>query len=343
MTGQSENAFGLIENGPLDQELRIRDSDVAVTVGFVRHAVDRLGRRHLLVPLAEGQEATEDRNSYGVSLSGRELVDRNRCERFLDVACEMVELRDLFAVFCDDLLERLSTENAPPAAVCSAVLERWRELFNPGRGALLGSDALVGLLAELHVLERVAAQSPGRAVQIWTGPDKARADFTGARAAVEVKATTGRDRVAVVIHGLNQLNQAQLEDVYLYVEQLEAVPVGGDSVPESISRLLSVGVDRAGLMKGLATIGYLDRDAEAYRRVRFNLLSSRTFRATAPGFPRLVPTALVDPSLADRIFRVSYTIDLTDTAAVPGYLAAIHPALDHLLTGPARDPADQAI
>jgi hypothetical protein len=343
VTRLSESAFGLIEKGPLQQELRIRDSDISVSGGVVRHAVDRLGRRHLLVPLADGQEAAEDRNSYGVSLSGRELVDRNRCQRFLDVACEMVELRDLFAVFCDDLLERLSAETAPPAAVCSDVLERWRELFNPRWGALLGSEAIVGLLAELHVLEQVAALSPSRAVQIWTGPDMARADFTGARAAIEVKAATGRDRVTVVIHGLHQLDQAQLEDVYLYVEQLEAVPVGGDSVPEAISRLLSAGVDRAGLMRGLATIGYQDRNAEAYRRVRFNILSSRTFRVTAPGFPRLVPAALADPGLADRIFRVTYTIDLTDTSVVPGHIAAIQPALDHLLMGPARDPTDQAI
>lgn len=335
MTGPSEDAFGLIENGPLKQELRIRDSDVTVAGGSVRHAVDRLGRRHLLVPLAGGQEATEDRNSYGVSLSGRDLVDRNRCERFLDVACEMAELRDLFAVFCDDLLERLAADSGPPAAVCSAVLERWRELFNPRRGALLGSEALVGLLAELHFLEQLAARSPRRAVDLWTGPDKARTDFTGGHAAVEVKAATGRDRVAVVIHGLHQLDQAQLEDAYLYVEQCEAVPVGGDSVPDVVSRLLSAGVDRAGLVRGLSMVGYVDRDAEAYRRVRFSVLSSRTFRVTTPGFPRLVPAALADPSLADRIFRVSYTIDLTDAAAVPGHLATIEPALDHLLTGSA--------
>jgi Putative PD-(D/E)XK family member, (DUF4420) len=343
MTGLSENAFGLIENGRVEQELRIRDSDVTVAGGSVRHAVDQLRRRHLLIPLADGQGATEDRNSCGVSLSGRELLDRNRYERYLDVACEVVELRDLFAVFCDDLLEHLSVENAPPAAVCSSVLERWRELFNPQRGALLGSEALAGLLAELRVLEQVAARSPARAVQVWTGPDKARADFTGTRAAVEVKATTGRDRVAVVIHGLRQLDQAQLEDVYLHVEQFETVPTGGDSVPEAVSRLVSAGVDRVGLMRGLATIGYLDSDADAYRRVRFNVLSSRTFRVTAPGFPRLVPAALADPGLAERIFRVIYTIDVTDSVAVPGHLASIEPALDHLLTGPAIDSADQTL
>src|SRR5262249_48865292 len=162
--------------------------------------------------------------------------------------------------------------DAPPAAVCSSVLERWRELFNPRRGALLGSDVLVGLLAELHVLEQIAARSPSRAVGTWTRPDKARADFPGSSAAIEVQAATGRRRVTVVIHGLYQLDEAPLEAVYLYVEQFETVPTGGDSVPEAVSRLLSVGVDRSGLMKGLAAVGYLDRDADAYRRIRFSVL-----------------------------------------------------------------------
>jgi hypothetical protein len=334
MTGPSENAFELIENGPPEQELRIRDSDVTVAGGSVRHALDRLGRRHLLVPLAIGQEATEDHNSCGISLSGRELVDRNRRGRYVDVACELAELRDLFAVFSDDLLERLEVEVAPPAAVCSAVLARWRELFNPRRGPLLGREALVGLLAELHFLEHIAERSPARAIDLWTGPDKARADFTGARAAIEVKATTSRDGVEVVIHGLRQLDEEHLEDAYLYVEQFEAVPTGGDSVPEAISRLLSAGVNRAALMTSLAALGYADSDADAYRRMRFDRLSTRTFRVTAPGFPRLIPAALSVPSLAERIYHVNYTIDVTDIGTVPGHLVTLDPALEHLLMGP---------
>ena len=96
-------------------------------------------------------------------------------------------------------------------------------------------------------------------------------------------------------------------------------------------------------MRGLAAAGYLDSDVPAYRHIRFSRLSSRTFRVTAPGFPRLVPAALADPGLAERVFRVTYTIDVTDSAAIPGHLDTIHPALDHLLTGSGLDPADQAL
>jgi len=331
MTGPSELSFEVIEKGALKEDLRIRDSDVSVAGGAVRHAIDRSGRRHLLIPLTEGQAAAEDHGSCGVSLSGRDLIDADRTERYLDVACEAADLRDLFAVFCDDLLNRLATEAAPPAAVSSSELGRWRALFNPVRGALLGSEALAGLLAELHVLEQLARRVPSQAVRLWTGPAKGRVDFTGARAGIEVKATTGRDRAIVAIHGLRQLDETDLDDLYLYVEQLEPARIGGDSVPDAVARLLSAGVDRPALLTSLADVGYQDADASSYRLVRFEVRSSRTFMVTAPGFPRLVPAALADPGLADRLFRVSYAIDVTEAVALPGHLATIQPALEHLL------------
>jgi hypothetical protein len=267
------------------------------------------------------------------------LLDKGHLDRYQDVMCESFELRDLFAVFSDDLLQRLSIETAPPAAVCTAVLDRWRELFSASRGALLGEGALAGLLAELHVVERIACRDAGNAVAIWTGPDKARSDFMGARAALEVKATTAREIILVEIHGLHQLDHAQLEDLYLYVEQFERVPVGGDNLPDAVERLLEMGVDRAGLLNGLAATGYYASDADAYRHVCFKLVSERTFRVTATGFPKLVPAALADPALADRIFRVNYTIDLTDTTVVPGHIPSLEPAVEHLLAGPPDDPA----
>ena len=90
---------------------------------------------------------------------------------YIDVACEEADLRDLFAIFCDDLLDRLEEDPAAPAAVCVSVLDRWRDLFNPEAGRLLGEQALVGLLAELHVLERVADRAQGSALRLvdWTG------------------------------------------------------------------------------------------------------------------------------------------------------------------------------
>jgi hypothetical protein len=329
--GPSEAAFEVIENGAITQDLRIRDSDVTLTGGSVRHAIDRLGRRHLLVPLAADEPAAEDHGSCGVSLAGRELLDKGHQERYQDVVCESADLNDLFAVFCDDLLTKLAIKADQPAVVCSHALERWRALFNPSRGAMLGPEALAGLLAELHVLELIAARAPSGAVALWTGPDQARADFSSATAAIEVKATTRREGVIVAIHGLRQLEEPQSADLYLFVEQFEITRNGQDSVPDAVARLLSSGVDRVGLLTGLNAVGYQDMNAAAYRLIRFDTSSRRTFRVTEAGFPRLVPTSLTDPNLADKIFRVSYLIDVTNAMAIPGNLITIEPALDHLL------------
>jgi hypothetical protein len=331
MNEASENAFSLIEDGSVALGLRMRDSDVVVPGGYVSHAVDVVGRRHLLIPLAGEQQPIADYHSHGVSLSPRELEDARGITRYIDVVCEEADLRDLFAIFCDDLLDRLAVAAAAPSAVCVSVLDRWRELFNPNRGRLLGEQALVGLLAELHVLEQIAGRDLGSALRLWTGPDKARADFTGSLAALEVKATTNRERATVAIHGIQQLDQGPLEDVYLHVEQFERVPAGGDSVPDAVRRLLAVGLNRGELLSGLAAVGYLEGDREAYAFFRFELTATRTFRASAPGFPRLVPRSLADPGLALRIHEVRYSIDVSDAESVAGHLPTIDPALDHLL------------
>lgn len=331
MSEASESAFSLIEEGHAPRGLRMRDSDVAVVGGYVSHAVDAMGCRHLLIPLTAEQQPIADHHSHGVSLSPRDLQDDRGITRYIDVACKESELRDLFAIFCDDLLDRLPGDPTAPGPVCVSVLDRWRELFNVGRDRLLGEQALVGLLAELHVLERIAGRDPMSALSLWTGPDKARADFTGSLASLEVKATTNRERATVAIHGLQQLDQAALEDVYLYVEQFERVPSGGDSVPDTVHRLLSAGLSRADLLRSLGAVGYLESDHGAYEPFRFELTVTRTFRASAPGFPRLVSSSLVDPGLAARIHEVGYSIDVSDAASIAGYLPDIEPALDHLL------------
>jgi len=339
MNEASENAFTLIEDGPAPRWLRMRDSDISVAGGLASHAIDAIGHRHLLIPLAAGQQSITDHRSHGVSLSPRNIADDRGQGRYIDVACEEADLRDLFAIFCDDLLDRLESDSAEPAAVCTAVLDRWRDLFSPKGGRLLSDQTLVGLLAELHVLERIAERDLGSALHRWTGPDNARADFTGALAAIEVKATTNRERATVAIHGIKQLDQASLEEIYLHVEQFERVPFGGDSVPDAVQRLLDVGLSRSGLVRSLTAVGYLEADREAYELVRFDLIAARTFRASASGFPRLVPAALRDPSLALRVNDVHYSIDVSDGEDIPGFLPGIEPALDHLLRGGQNDRA----
>jgi hypothetical protein len=277
--------------------------------------------------------AVTDRASRGVTITPRQLEHNGSSRQYLDVACELVALHDLFAVLCDEMLQQLGADPDRPGQACQRVLDRWRVLLSPAESNLLGAEALTGLLAELRFMERLAIHDPSVALALWAGPSGGRFDFTASHAAVEVKATTARERLAVEIHGIQQLDSDPAGELYLHVEQFEVVPAGGDCVPDAVDRLLQLGVQASRLLENMAQIGYRFSDSEAYRKIRRVPRLHRTFRATAPGFPRLVPTSLADPTVLDRISRIRYTIDLTDASHIPGALHDVEAAVIHLLGG----------
>jgi hypothetical protein len=282
---------------------------VTLAGGAVAHALDVSGRRHLLVPLVEAQRSMEDTTSRGVTIRTRTLLDEGEERRYLDITCELEELRDLFAVVCDEMLARLRQTPQIPGAACRSVLDRWRNLLAPGPTPLLGRQALAGLLAELHFLERLAALTPWHAVELWTGPDRSRFDFSGEATSVEVKATTLRERVEVEIHGVTQLHPPPGMALFLRVERMEPVPRGGDSVPSAIERLRDAGVDAVALTRGLAEYGYVTTDAETYAKVRFRTLEDRYYRVDDQ-FPKITPASFVDPRILERVSRLRYTVEL---------------------------------
>jgi hypothetical protein len=315
----SRKAFALLADGQRAGGLHVRESDVNVEGGPVLHALEGT-RRLLLVPLAAEDRPVMDEGSKGVILRPRELDDAGALRRFQTVVCELSELNSAFETFCDEILEALADAPDNPPATCLMILERWRDLLEPRSSRLLGANALSGLLAELHLLERIASLGGAQGVlALWMGPEGARFDFMGEGSAVEVKATTSRDRFSVGIHGLLQLDPPSGTELYLYAEQLERVPADDDSVPDALDRLVASGIPRQALLAHVAQIGVLPADLDSYRIVRFRLLAHRTFRVQ-PGFPRLVAAELTDPTMADRVTNVSYTIDLSDVSSLPGHM-----------------------
>jgi hypothetical protein len=313
----SESAWALLEVGSRS-DMAVRRSEVTVAAGNVLHALDPLGNRHLLVPVADPSIGLEDDRSRGVTVSTRTLTtaEGEREQAFIDIKCEDVRLKDLFSKFCDELL--LACKRAPEAAASAteSVLERYRDLLGPGSRSLLTEEALRGLLAELHVLESVAAESPATAMQIWTGVDKMRHDFTGATASCEVKASIIIDEVKVRIHGLRQLEAPPQNPLYLLIERMEKVPTGGDCLPECIDRLEAAGLNRFELLTALSKVGVAAADLDAYSTVRFRLLERRAY-LVGDDFPRLVHSMLKGHQGEDRISAVEYALDLTGRPPVP--------------------------
>jgi hypothetical protein len=311
----SDVAFALLEEERPD-ELVARDTEILLSGGAVQHARDAAGRLHLLVPLGEDDPATEDTASRGVTMHTHELVDREVTHRYVDVLCEIPSLRDLFAVICDEMLVAIAANVDKPGLACKAVLERWRDLIGEPSNRLLSSQALSGLLAEIHVLETLATASPDRALRVWTGPAKGRADFTGPGVALETKATTVRERLTVEIHGLSQLDPPEKSELFLSVERMERVPVDGDSVPDAVARLHTLGMDAHGFMRALGDVGYRASDAEAYSKVRFRTLELHYY-AVSGSFPRVTTQSFKDRAVLERITQLRYVLDLTATPPAP--------------------------
>lgn len=329
----SEESFLLLElDRTRGRAMSARDSDVVVAAGPVTHAIDPAGRRHLLVPLNQDQPALNDTSSRGVSIRTHPLIDKQREQRYLDTTCVLPELKDLFALLCDEMLARLRENPENPAGVSRTVLNRWRELLEPLGGSLLGKHALAGLVAELHFLEHLAAKEPAHALALWTGPYQSRFDFTAESAAAEVKATTLRERLEVEIHGIAQLDPPPEIELCLYVERLELVPEGGDSVPDVIERLRQIGFDIVILSRGLHECGYSISDSGVYENVRFRLLDSRWYLVNG-SLPRMIRSSFAVPEILDRITKVRYSIDLTSLPPDPMGLDSVERFIGKLTRG----------
>lgn len=318
MTSGSADAFEVLGRITSRRDnLRIRETSLALPGGYVVHAIDYEGRPLLLIPLLDDQRGAEDDQSRGVSLHTRTLIDNDLSRRYLAVRCEIPALVTTFASLCDDLLEALGIEPDQPAARSLAILDKWRDLLGPSAPQLLSEGRLLGFLSELHFLEQLAQiAAPEPALSTWTGPGKERQDFMTTKVAVEVKGCALRDRIAVEIHGLRQLEEPVGGRLFLWVEHVERVTDGGDSVPDAIERLGAAGVSRFKILNVLQPHGYRPADEDAYRSVRFELRDRRAYEVGI-AFPRLVPASLSDPARVDRLLGVRYTLDLTDRKAEP--------------------------
>lgn len=318
MNPDSAGAFDILGRSVSGSDnLRIRDSEWSVAGGAVAHAIDFDGRQLLLIPLADAYPGVEDEQSRGVSLHTRVLVDGNRQRRFLAIRCELPALVMTFASLCDDLLAALAEEPENPATTALKIIDRWRDLLGPPSTRLLSDGHLLGVLCELHLLEQLVQLSNAKkALSAWTGPSSKRQDFMAASVAIEVKGTSLRERIAVDIHGLRQLEGPPGGHLFLWVEHVERVIDDGDSVPDAIDRLASEGISRLAVLNKLSPIGYRPADDDAYRSVRFQLLDRRAYKVDA-AFPRLTAGDLCKPANADRLLSVRYTLDLTDRNAEP--------------------------
>jgi hypothetical protein len=296
----------LLRNQNSHQKYLTRVTDIALNGSPVQHATSPLGRPALLVPLEGSEFAVEDRNQRGFTIDTFSLTaDEGQSLRYVRLESRESIFDREFSAMVDDILNVMSGSPDDSMTVFFESLTRWKSMFGRQMPEILPIEMQIGLIGELSLLLELINLVGPKAIENWTGPDRARHDFNSDLSAVEVKATLRRDYFLVTIHGLTQLEPPPGRTLKILAFQFEKSP-NGVSLPEVVSRIEDKLVSCDLFSKKISSLGYDSRLASQYEKYRFSLLGVRLHEVDAD-FPRLIVSTDQEVSV---IHEIQYGLDL---------------------------------
>lgn len=295
-----------------DPGIEAAPSGVVVSAGEALLGVDSLGRRHLLIPLQAGEAFAEDRTGRSVHL----VKIEHGATTYLSAVGLQSDLDEVFAQFCSELLDDIRDATSPAQATVTA-LDRWRRLFSEADGSgLLSEPRLIGLLAELLMVESLVALDPSRRIGVWTGPSGSQHDLRAGQSAVEVKGTLAREGRIVQISSIDQLAPPPGGTLHLAHYRFELDPKG-ESTPAVIERILDLGVEQTALADLLQLVGYRMAHSAHYGDRRYRVTDLRVYDVEGVAFPRIVPATFVGGQVPPGTMKISYAVDLSNEPPIP--------------------------
>ena len=135
--------------------------------------------------------------------------------------------KEIFFSLCQDLFDSsksISTEQGIVDNISQRAW-RWHHLLRGGSNEKLSFEEQKGLIGELLVLEKIldTGFDPVTALQCWTGPNAPK-DFEIGSYCIEVKARRGAAKPFVTINSEDQLDESNVDAMYLYVVNLTRSP-----------------------------------------------------------------------------------------------------------------------
>ncbi len=155
--------------------------------------VDFEGSMTLVMRSCSNSNAVSGRHFRYMPNTELHIRDRGLVE---SVSVLIVQQRDTATADLDAIAEvflGLLEVSFDPAVILSDIVSQLSELFETGRVKALSRDQEVGLIGELLVI--LGAPDKEFAVSAWRSGDRDRFDFSSHSERVEVKTTTGVDRV----------------------------------------------------------------------------------------------------------------------------------------------------
>ncbi len=267
-----------------------------------RLAVDKAGRRHLLVPTREKLDVSPDASSV-LLLTTPTLGFGGPILDYLDVQCDDPELNPEFDDLLADVLDSVSSEAADHGAAALLVINRWRRLFRTIGRRGLSLEGQFGLFAELQILRALQDRDTHAHIN-WTGPERLPHDFELPAWSLEVKGI-GATADHITVHGLDQMAESGGKALMLALVQVELNPLG-----VSIRSLIAdIDATVAGPLfrQKLSRSGWTGQEPE----VRLATVSTRIVRVDSET-PRLVSGDLITGIMRPGVDRVSYQVALTE-------------------------------
>ncbi len=257
-------------------------------------AVDRLGKRHLLLAMSTEDPEISDRHSRGVRLETRVLdVHEHESGRYLDLACIDDRGHQVFDIIASEISDGLAAGILPIGDLVRQVLGRWRRFWGQAPQVLLSREHQIGLFGELwfmHVWLRPRT-SARTAVSAWTGPLRARHDFNWSGLGIEVKTITSQSRSACRIHGVDQLDNPDSGLLKLFTLRVREDPGASNSLPKLVSTVAeSVEADPEAaeeFARRLTAAGYDESHRLEYEQLHLTTVDERLYRVEGD-FPRII-------------------------------------------------------
>ncbi|MBR8653157.1 PD-(D/E)XK motif protein [Achromobacter sp. Marseille-Q0513] len=325
----------LEEQAPTGERLtaRLAAPDVRDDV-FI--AVDAECQRYVLVGVPQGEpHELAERTSKGIAV---QTVDMNIGEGersfFVEVACLEAQGHAALDVVVRELVQALNAgASIGRVRLVQNILAKWRRFWSGVDQGVLSREQQIGLFGELWFLSRwlTPCVGPARATGLWRGPGGARNDFETPGLGIEVK-TTGRQDAAYSIHGLEQLLEPSGGALLLFCLAVRDESSGVESLPQLVAELREQRLQDFTALSMLDSMlyasGYDDQHSMEYAKLRLRVRSEGLYRVQ-PGFPRLVPAAIVD-GVPPGVTTVNYELHLD--AAAPWLVAAAPSAAMLLLS-----------
>ena len=297
---------------PTGEALRARYLVPSVTERVLA-ALDREGRRHLLIPIGDIAPGVQDSLSKGLTVLTRALlVDGKVLGRYIDLRCNQREGYRAFDIIGQELASSLEHTNASAEQCTVDTLARWRRFFAHGAGDSLSRQEQVGLFAELWFLTRWLAPALGsQALGAWRGPFRARHDFEWSAASVEVKATEQVHGTVHRIHGIDQLEKPLDRRLFLFSAKVREEH-GGVTLPQLVREMRALcearPTEQARLDAALEELGYQWQVDGVYEGMKIRVAEEGLYEVRS-GFPHLARESFASGVPAG-VTYVEYDLDM---------------------------------